>query len=131
MEPRWHFDCFQHDILAAPVPGSFDGAYSLDVLEHIPSGQEHRFMENVVNSLTEHGRLVIGMPSLESQHHASAASRMGHVNCKTEQGLSDLVSRYFHHVFLFSMNDEVVHTGFGPLAHYRLALCCGKKDAAS
>jgi len=26
------------------------------------------------------------------------------------------------------MNDEVVHTGFTPLAHYVFALCCGKKS---
>ena len=26
------------------------------------------------------------------------------------------------------MNDEVVHTGFYPMAHYLFALCAGKKD---
>jgi hypothetical protein len=25
---------------------------------------------------------------------------------------------------MFSMNDEVVHTGFHPMAHYLFALCC-------
>jgi len=25
------------------------------------------------------------------------------------------------------MNDEVVHTGYHKMAHYLLALCCGKK----
>jgi hypothetical protein len=25
------------------------------------------------------------------------------------------------------MNDETVHTGFYPMAHYLIALCCGKK----
>jgi hypothetical protein len=29
--------------------------------------------------------------------------------------------------FLFSMNDEVVHTGFAPVAHYLFAVCCQKK----
>jgi len=29
------------------------------------------------------------------------------------------------------MNDEVVHTGFAPMAHYVMVLCCGKKMAAS
>ena len=27
-------------------------------------------------------------------------------------------------LFSFSMNDEVVHTGFLPMAHYLIALCC-------
>jgi hypothetical protein len=31
---------------------------------------------------------------------------------------------------LFSMNDEVVHTRFYPMAHYPTALCCGKKAGA-
>ena len=26
-----------------------------------------------------------------------------------------------------SRNSEVVHTGFYPLAHYLIAICCGKK----
>ena len=30
-------------------------------------------------------------------------------------------------VFMFSMNDEVVHTGYSKLAHYIFALCCGAK----
>jgi hypothetical protein len=25
------------------------------------------------------------------------------------------------------MNDEVVHTGYAPMAHYLLILCCGKR----
>ena len=36
--------------------------------------------------------------------------------------------RHFHEVFIFSMNDEVVHTGFYPLAHYLFALCVGKRQ---
>jgi hypothetical protein len=28
---------------------------------------------------------------------------------------------------MFSMNDEVVHTGYAAMSHYNLALCCGKK----
>ena len=35
--------------------------------------------------------------------------------------------KYFENVFLFSMNDEVVHTGFSPMAHYLFVICCQKK----
>jgi hypothetical protein len=34
---------------------------------------------------------------------------------------------YFHNVYAFSMNDEVVHTGYHAMAHYNLVLCCGKR----
>jgi len=127
MDKKWKFEAKVNDILKKPVSGSFDGIYSLDVLEHIPRDNEERFMRNVCHSLKDTGELIVGMPSLESQKHASALSKQGHVNCKDHQGMRSLLSRFFRHVFIFSMNDEVVHTGFYPMAHYFLALCCGKK----
>ena len=33
-------------------------------------------------------------------------------------------------VFLFSMNDEIIHTGFYPLAHYLVAKGVGLRDAS-
>jgi len=131
MDRRWQFDCRQHDMLAGPLEGDFDGAYCLDVLEHIPPESEDLFVSNIVQSLVPSAALIIGTPSLESQKYASAASKTGHINCKDDRGLKDLLSRYFHHVFIFSMNDEVVHTGFCPMAHYLFALCCTKGGRAA
>ena len=76
---------------------------------------------------TENGLLMIGTPSLESQAYASPPSKAGHVNCKTGTELKALLEKYFEHVFMFSMNDEVVHTGFSPMAHYLFALCTAPK----
>ncbi len=126
-DPKWPFDCHVHDMLEGPVSGSFDGAYALDVIEHIEESKEDRFVGNIVNSLTEHGVLLIGTPSLESQAHASPPSKAGHVNCKTADSLRLLMSRFFENVFVFSMNDEMVHTGYAPMAHYLIALCCSKR----
>jgi 2-polyprenyl-3-methyl-5-hydroxy-6-metoxy-1,4-benzoquinol methylase len=130
MDPDWPFKVLQHDMLEGPVSGPFDGAYSLDVLEHIPQDQEDRFLRNMIASLTPEGVLIIGTPSLESQQYASAHSKIGHVNCKSGDDLRRLLKRYFANVFLFSMNDEVVHTGFYPMAHYLFALCCTRLPAA-
>jgi 2-polyprenyl-3-methyl-5-hydroxy-6-metoxy-1,4-benzoquinol methylase len=127
MDERWKFDCKVHDILEGPVDGVFDAAYALDVLEHIPQEKEDRFVSNIASSLTDHGVLIIGTPSIQSQAYASAPSKEGHVNCKDHRGLKELMARFFHNVFIFSMNDEVVHTGFYPMAHYLLALCCSRK----
>jgi 2-polyprenyl-3-methyl-5-hydroxy-6-metoxy-1,4-benzoquinol methylase len=124
---RWPIEVRLHDILEGPVEGIFDGAYSLDVLEHIPAAAEDRFVANIVASLSQHGTLIIGMPSLQSQAYASAHSRMGHVNCKDQRDLKRLMQSHFHNVYAFSMNDEVVHTGYHAMAHYNLALCCGKR----
>lgn len=121
------FSAAVHDMLDGPVGPPFDAAYSLDVLEHIPAESEGRFLANVRDSLLPSGVLILGMPSLESQQYASPLSRIGHVNCKSAPVLRTLLRGYFQHVFMFSMNDEVVHTGYHPMAQYLFALCTGPK----
>ncbi len=127
MDPKWPLTVLAHDALEGPVPGPFDGAYALDVLEHIPADREDRFVANLAASLGEEGSAIVGMPSIQSQSYASPPSRAGHVNCKDAQGLKRTLLRHFRHVFIFSMNDEVVHTGFSPMAQYLLALACGPR----
>jgi 2-polyprenyl-3-methyl-5-hydroxy-6-metoxy-1,4-benzoquinol methylase len=124
---RWPVEAHFHDILEAPLPNRHDGIYSLDVIEHIPRATEHVYLENLRASLTDDGVLIVGSPSLESQAYASPPSKAGHVNCKSGEELKALLKNYFENVFLFSMNDEVVHTGFTPMAHYLFAVCCQKK----
>lgn len=124
MDPHWAFEARVHDMLEGPVPpGNFDAAYALDVLEHMHPDQEHRFLRNLTASLGKTGAAILGMPSLESQTYASPQSKAGHVNCKSGLNLKKTMEEHFHSVFVFSMNDEVVHTGFYPMAHYLLALC--------
>ena len=127
MSPRWPFHAAVHDMLEGPFPERFDAAYSLDVLEHIEPANEDRFLGNIARSLVPHGSLLIGMPSLESQDYASALSKEGHVNCKTQPDLRATLLRHFHNVFMLAMNDEVVHTGFHKMAHYIYGLCCGPR----
>ena len=127
IDEKWAFNCAAHDMLSGPVPGQYDAAYSLDVLEHIGQKSERTFIENIVKSLTKTGVLIIGMPSLESQSYASPLSKIGHVNCKTGADLKVLMLGYFDNVFMFSMNDEVVHTGYQPMAQYLFAIGAGVK----
>jgi len=124
---RWPIMAYLHDIITGPLPRQHDGLYSLDVLEHIPRQDEHVYLVNLGASLTDDGVLIIGSPSVESQPYASPQSKAGHVNCKSGAEMRALLGHYFRNVFLFSMNDEVVHTGFYPMAHYLLAVCSGKK----
>lgn len=116
-----------HDILRKPLPRAYDAAYALDVLEHIPKKHEKAFMTNIVRSLAPQGVLITGTPNITSQVYASVPSRLGHVNCKSAPELRELFARYFHNVFVFSMNDEVVHTGFAPMAHYLFTVGVGKR----
>lgn len=117
-----------HDILQAPIPGEkFDAIFSCDVLEHIEKENEDKFFVNSVSSLKPNGTFIIGTPSLSSQVHASQRSKEGHVNCKNGEELVELCKRYFTNVFLFGMNDEVLHTGHSEMCHYYFALCVNQK----
>ena len=115
------------DIVQSPLTETFDAAFSLDVVEHIPSKLETKFMEHICAGLVNEGVCLIGTPNITSAPYASKLSQEGHINLKSGPELKTLVSRYFHNVFLFSMNDEVVHTGFTPMAHYLIAMGVGKR----
>jgi 2-polyprenyl-3-methyl-5-hydroxy-6-metoxy-1,4-benzoquinol methylase len=125
---EWPISAQVLDVLAGPVEGDYDAAYCLDVLEHIPAEREDVFLGNIIAGLAPQATLIVGMPSLESQSYASPPSRAGHINCKTASDLKAVMERHFHHVFLFSMNDEVVHTGYHKMAHYLFALCCDQRE---
>ena len=126
-QANWRLDARVHDMVLSPIQESFDGIFCLDVLEHIEKSSEETFLRNICASLADHGSFIVGIPSLESQAYASDGSKAGHVNCKSGKELRDFLKRHFNSVFMFSMNDEVVHTGFFPMAHYLIAVCCDKK----
>ena len=116
---RFAVDFNVHDILAAPMRG-FDAVYCLDVFEHIEPADEARFLHHLRVAAPV---AIVGSPSLESQVYASELSRAGHVNCKTGPDFKRSLEAHWRTVFLFGMNDEVLHTGFHPMAHYRMGLC--------
>ena len=126
-DERWPLKAEVHDIVAKPLPRRHQALFCLDVLEHIPPEKEHVFLANLCESLSSDGLLMVGTPSLESQPYASPPSKAGHINCKSSKELKAFLEKYFTHVFMFSMNDEVVHTGFFPMAHYLFALCAEPK----
>lgn len=123
----WECELVQHDILKGHLRGDFEAAYSLDVFEHIVPELEDVYVGNVARSLVKSGVAIFGSPSLQSQAYASPPSKEGHVNCKDGKEYKSVMLRHFENVFLFSMNDEVVHTGFSPMAHYLFAICVGRR----
>ena len=127
MDPRWPYTTKVHDMLSGPIEADFDAAYALDVIEHIQEKKEKLFVGNVVKSLNEHGVLILGCPSIQSQAYASPPSKAGHVNCKDGPAMKSLLQHFFHNVFLFGMNDEVVHTGFLPMAQYIIGIGSAKR----
>jgi 2-polyprenyl-3-methyl-5-hydroxy-6-metoxy-1,4-benzoquinol methylase len=128
-DEKWPINFQVHDIMQDSLPNKFDGIFALDVLEHIPKDVEDLFIKNSLKSLKDTGVCIFGMPSIQSQLYASKASKEGHVNCKSGDELKTTLKKYFHNVFIFSMNDEVVHTGFTPMAQYLFAVCTNLKES--
>ena len=122
----WWIDFQVHDILNMSLGMSFEAAYALDVIEHIPRENEDLFFNNILDCLSHNGILIIGCPTLQSQIYASKPSIEGHVNCKDEVSMRKSLGKYFANTFIFSMNDELVHTGFTPMAHYIFGIGVGK-----
>lgn len=115
------------DCRTQSVRGKFDAAYAIDVIEHIEPPITRNFIKNITDSLVPDGVCILGTPNKTSGKYASTGSRKYHINLQTFEGLKSLLSQYFQNVFMFSMNDEVVHTGFGPMAHYLFGLGAGVK----
>ena len=118
---------FIHDFCKSKFKKKYHGIYLLDVIEHVKKKDEISFLENITSSLQINGALIIGTPSLESQKYASPTAKIGHINCKKAGQLKKLCEKFFERVFIFSMNDEVLHTGFHPMSHYIFSLCVLKK----
>jgi len=102
-----------------------DAAYWIDVLEHLDAATESTVIENILRCLPDDGVLITGTPNKTSEPHASPQSRALHINLKTMDELRALMLRHFHNVFMFGMNDEVVHTGYAPMCHYMWSLAVG------
>ncbi len=118
------FSC--EDFLSSPDK-KFDAVTSFDVIEHILPEHASRFISKIARSLGKEGTAIIGTPSEISQQFASQVAKSGHINIYNHQRFERELLEHFSHVFLFAANDEVVHTGFMPLAHYYIAVACGPK----
>jgi len=111
------------DIFKMPKLSKFDGIYSLDMLEHINKNKENQYLKNIKNLMTKDGVFIVGMPSLESQVYASIQNRQQHINCKNLYQLQNLCKKHFNVCLPFSMNDEVIHTGYDKMSQYIFIVC--------
>jgi len=106
---------------------AYDAIFSIDVIEHLEPEKEEAFMQNSLRCLKKDGICIIGTPNATAEKHATHRSRIQHINLKGHKELKALMDRHFVNGFLFSMNDEVMHTGYYPMAHYLFAVGVGLK----
>jgi 2-polyprenyl-3-methyl-5-hydroxy-6-metoxy-1,4-benzoquinol methylase len=113
---------FRHaDILSSKF-SDFDAVASFDVIEHIFPENEELFLSSITANLTGKGMCVVGTPNITSDQYASPITRSGHVNIYSADRLRESLERHFQTVLMFSANDEIVHTGFAPMAHYLIGI---------
>lgn len=106
----------------------WDAIVTFDVIEHIIPENSDKFFRAVIDNLNHHGIFILGTPSEISQKFANEVSKKGHVNIYSHTRLEEQMKKYFDFVFMFSANDEIVHTGFLPLAHYFITIGCRIKN---
>lgn len=116
------------DITKGYIKDKFDAAVSLDVMEHIPPKLERNYMNNICLSLKPEAVCIIGTPNVTANLYACKNSSDGHINLKSRDSLLKTLFEFFSNVFIFSMNDEIVHTGFYPMAHYLMGVGVGLKE---
>ena len=111
-----------------PYDTELEACYMIDVIEHIDPSDEDEIINNIGLSLSEMGCCLIGTPNITSAEYASRISQESHINLKSHDSLKELGDRHFKRTFMFSMSDEVVHTGFSPMSHYLWVLCVAPKN---
>jgi 2-polyprenyl-3-methyl-5-hydroxy-6-metoxy-1,4-benzoquinol methylase len=118
----------QLDIMTdTALSGPFDAVASFDVIEHIHPQNEGRFLDKMMGYISPQGTCLVGTPNVTSAPYASAVTNAGHVNLFSADRLRETLLKYFRTVFIFSANDEVVHTGYFPMAHYLIGYGLDRK----
>lgn len=105
-----------------------DAAFSIDVIEHLEQSTEDSFMRAMVRCLHKDGVLITGTPNITASQYASPRSEAQHINLKSMKTLQELTQKYCKNVFMFGMNDEVLHTGYAPMCHYIWSLGVGIRE---
>lgn len=109
-----------NDIFEGMDYKNFDptGIACLDFIEHFSESQGDEIIRQFSCALEPGGLLVLGSPSVFSSQYRASHNVEQHLHEYEPDDLKALVSRYFSRSFLFSMSDEVVHTGFNKLSWY-------------
>jgi 2-polyprenyl-3-methyl-5-hydroxy-6-metoxy-1,4-benzoquinol methylase len=106
-------DLFNHH-----VEKPYDVITSLDVIEHLKLEDGKKMVQAMSRLLSPDGMIIIGSPSIYSFPYQSALSQASHIKCYDLPELRELIGQFTKRTLSFSMNDEVVHTGYHKMAWY-------------
>lgn len=116
----------QEDFLGRKY-GEFDGIVSFDVIEHIYPENVEIYMRTVMANLCRGGVFIVGTPSIETQQYSKENVTGAHVNVYKGEDFYAMLKQHFYNVFLFTQNDEIIHTGHLRMANYLIGVCSHKK----
>ncbi|MCK4627531.1 MAG: class I SAM-dependent methyltransferase [Sedimentisphaerales bacterium] len=100
----------------------FDVIVMLDVIEHMEENLGRKMIQRTTRFLADDGMLIVGTPSCYSAEYQSPLSRAAHIKLYDQQELREMMETWYGRTLAFSMNDEMVHTGFAKLAWYYFVL---------
>jgi 2-polyprenyl-3-methyl-5-hydroxy-6-metoxy-1,4-benzoquinol methylase len=106
------------DFFQMSTEKKYDVIVALDVIEHMTLELGSKLISKMAANLSVLGMVIIGTPSIYSYPYQSELSKASHVKCYDQKELVDLLEKFYGRTLAFSMNDEIVHTGFEKLAWY-------------
>ena len=122
INPRSNVEYELMDFFELQASAKYDVVCSLDVIEHLTEQVAKKLIHKTTQHLHKNGMLVIGTPSLYCRDYQSELSRAAHIKLYDQKELVDLIETYYGRALAFSMNDELVHTGFSKLAWYYIII---------
>jgi len=119
---RSNISFIQGDFFDYQFKNKFDVIVNLDVIEHLNDDETIKLLSKLASLTDDYGFVVIGTPSYYSWNYQSPLSQASHIKCYDLPDLVSIVEKYFHRTLTFSMNDEIVHTGYHKMAWYYFVL---------
>lgn len=121
-------DFVANTALAGISGETFDAVACFDVIEHIFPENDPLFVSKLAEKLAPNGILIIGTPNITSAQYASKITASGHVNLYSADRMMASLQKHCRNTVVFSANDEVVHTGYHPMAHYLIGIGMGRSS---
>lgn len=114
--PHIHFE--QANALEFRTDKVYDTIIMLDFIEHFNQEDGKKLVEKYSKILSDKGMLIVGTPSKHFEKYRAEHNKLHHLHEYYPDELNQLMEEYFERIMVFSMNDEIVHTGNQNLAWF-------------
>ena len=112
------------DVFSMSIEQPVTAIINLDFIEHFTKEDGAKIIKNSMDILhrSNGGMFICGTPSRFSSSYRAEHNKAHHLHEYEPDELHSLCREYFPRCLQFSMNDEVVHTGFNKLAWYTFVI---------